>query len=113
MARRIYNILSAVAEDVDIFRILLTESRGLDREIDEVLFRINRIMISHIETEIAFAQRLKVIRPHRPRAGAHLVAATVLLVIITHFIESEPPDTGQLSEELADLIVNGIKPGQQ
>lgn len=105
---RILRILHAVSKNVDIFRILLRESRGLDDEIDQLLKRITRIMLSPIETEIAIGQRLGVLRPQNPHIGAHLPAGTILLFIITNFIESEPPEIEPAAQELSRLILHGL-----
>ncbi len=108
--QRISTVLKKVREDRALFRMILREARGLDKEIDEILSRINRVMLTQMETEIDIGRRMGLIRDVHPRSAAHLVFGTILIFIVTHFIDSEPPEIEPLSEEITDLVLYGLTP---
>ncbi len=102
-------ILEAVNQDRDLFRILLLEAPGLNSEIDQILARMNGIMFKQIESELFMAQRFGMIRRIDTNIGANMVLGTMLMVILTCLIESDPPDLEELAEKVTDVQFFGIQ----
>ena len=101
-------IFEAVNEDRDLFRIILREAPGLGSEIDAILARINNIMLRQIETELIIGQRLGVLGQPHLKLAAHMVLGTMLVVIVTHFMEASPPDLESLAERVTQVQHYGI-----
>jgi AcrR family transcriptional regulator len=96
-------IFEAVNEDRDLFRIILREAPGLGSEIDSILARINDIMLRQIETELIIGQRLGVHGEIDVKLAAQMVLGTMLVVIVTHFMEDDPPDLESLAERVTEV----------
>jgi AcrR family transcriptional regulator len=103
-------IFRAVNKDRDLFRILMREAPGLNSEIDEILTRINNVMLGQIEAEFIIGQRLGMIRQVDARLGASMALGTMFMVILTHFsVDNEPPDIEHLAEKVTELQFFGIQ----
>jgi len=107
--QRNLHIFEVVNEDRDLFRIILREAPGLTPEIDEILNRINSVMLGQIETEIVIGQRLGMVRQADTRIIAHMIMGTMIMVILTHFVEGEPPDIESLAQQVTELQFFGIQ----
>jgi len=107
--QRNLHIFEVVNEDRDLFRIILREAPGLAPEIDAILSRINSVMLGQIEAEIALGQRLGMIRETDARLVAQMIMGTMLMVILTHFTEGEPPDLESLAQQVTELQFFGIQ----
>lgn len=114
VAERLFTIFTEVEKDRDIFRLVFRESRGIDEEMDEFLSRVNGAMLGQLSEELALGMELGMIRKTEPRMAAHMVLGTVLLFILTHYIEesSREPDARALAETAAGLIVHGLGASQ-
>jgi AcrR family transcriptional regulator len=102
-------IFEAVKEDGDLFRILLREAPGLNSEIDKILTRINSVMLGQIEAEITMAQSLGVIGQVDARLVANMALGTMFMVILTHFVEGDPPELESLARKVTELQFFGIQ----
>jgi AcrR family transcriptional regulator len=96
-------VFEAVNEDRDLFRIILREAPGLDSEIDAILARINDVMLRQIETELVIGRRLGVLGQSDVKLAAQMVIGTMLVVIVTHFMEGAPPDLESLAERVTEV----------
>lgn len=102
-------IFAAVNQDRDLIRIILREAPGLGAEIDAILARINEIMLRQIETELAIGQRLGILGQVDVKLAAQMILGTMLVVIVTHFMEGEPPDLESLAEKVTEVQHFGTK----
>ncbi len=102
-------VFQAVDEDRDLFRIILREAPGLDAEIDAILARINNVMLRQIETELIIGQRLGVLGQFDVKLAAQMVLGTMLVVIVTHFMEGSPPDLESLAERVTQVQHYGTR----
>jgi len=107
--QRNLHIFEVVNEDRDLFRIILREAPGLTPEIDEILNRINSVMLAQIETEIVIGQRLGMVRQADSRLIARMIMGTMIMVILTHFVEGEPPHLESLAQQVTQLQFFGIQ----
>ena len=96
-------IFEAVIQDRDLIRIILREAPGLGSEIDAVLARINDIMLRQIETELTIGQRLGILGEVNVKLAAQMVLGTMLVVIVTHLMEGDPPDLESLAEKVTEV----------
>ena len=96
-------IFEAVNEDRDLFRIILREAPGLGAEIEAILARINNVMLRQIETELVIGQRLGIRSQVDTKLAAQMVLGTMLVVIVTHFMEGSPSDLESLAERVTEV----------
>ncbi len=102
-------IFQAVDQDRDLFRIILREAPGLGSEIDAILARINTIMLRQIETELIIGQRLGMRGQIDVKLAAQMVLGTMLVVIVTHFMEGTPSDLESLAERVTEVQYFGTR----
>lgn len=96
-------IFEAVNNDRDLFRIILREAPSLGSEIDAVLARINNVMLRQIETELVIAQRLGLHGQSDTKLAAQMVLGTMLVVMVTHFMQGTPTDLESLAERVTEV----------
>ncbi|MEW5734706.1 MAG: helix-turn-helix domain-containing protein [Thermodesulfobacteriota bacterium] len=110
VAERLSTIFSEVEKDQDIFRLVFREALGIDDEMDEFLSRVNGAMLGQLSQELSLGMELGVLRKMDPRMAAHLVLGTILLLILTHYIEAQgpAPEAHTLAATSADLILRGL-----
>ncbi|MBI5115901.1 TetR/AcrR family transcriptional regulator [Candidatus Poribacteria bacterium] len=96
-------VFQAVNEERDLFRIILREAPGLSSEIDAILARINDVMLRQIETELVIGQRLGILGRIDTKLAAQMVLGTMLVVIVTHFLEGSPSDLESLAERVTEV----------
>lgn len=96
-------VFEAVNQDRDLVRIILREAPGLGSEIDAILARINNVMLRQIETELVIGRRLGILGHSDTKLAAQMVMGTMLVVIVTHFMEGSPPDLESLAERVTQV----------
>ncbi len=96
-------VFEAVNQDRDLVRIILREAPGLGSEIDAILARINDVMLRQIETELVIGRRLGMLGHSDTKLAAQMVLGTMLVVIVTHFMEGSPPDLESLAERVTQV----------
>jgi AcrR family transcriptional regulator len=105
-------LLSVVFDDAATARLVLRAGRGADGVVDEILRRIDSVVLQTLEAEIRAAKRAGVIR----QLDEHFVARFFLggfeKIVTSYLDEDRPLDVAKIAREAALLEVCGIYPRQ-
>jgi AcrR family transcriptional regulator len=105
---RLARVLAVVFENVDIARLVLRVGRGADGIIDEILARLDRLMLTTLEEELGIAIQAGVIRPIDTAFAARFFLGGCEKVVMSYIEEGRPIDARTIAREVAQLQVLGI-----
>jgi len=101
-------LFEEVNENRDLFRIMLREAPSLGPEIDDILARITDVMLRQVETELIIERSLGMHCQVDVKLAAKMCLGTMLVVIVSDFIEGDPPDLESLAERVTEVQQFGI-----
>jgi TetR/AcrR family transcriptional regulator len=90
--KRLRDMLGAVFADEPTLRLLMREARVMDGGIDEVVRRVDEVVLRALEEDLATAHRLGVIDCADPRRTALFVLGGVEKMVLTALESDEPLD---------------------
>jgi AcrR family transcriptional regulator len=90
--RRLRELLEAVFVDEASLRLILREARGLDGAIDEVIRRVDEVVLDALVADLATAQRLGLLEDHDPRMAALFVLGGIEKLCLAALERDEPID---------------------
>jgi len=110
---RLAQVLRVVFEDADTARLVLRAGRGADGVVDDILRRVNRLVLDAMEAELRDAKQAGVIRSLDERFVALFFLGGVEKIILTYLDEDRPLDVDGIAREAALLEVSGIFPRKE
>jgi AcrR family transcriptional regulator len=113
--RRVRQILAAVFQDQATLRLVLRDARGLDGAVDEVLAKIDGILLGAMEADIRAAQAAGLVRADLDaRLIAQFELGGVEKVVLATLATDAPLDLDTLVEACTKLQLFGaIAPGHK
>jgi AcrR family transcriptional regulator len=109
--RRVREMLDAVFQDEATLRLVLRDARGLDGAVDEVLARIDAILLGAMESDIRAAQSAGLVRPDAdPALVARFVLGGVEKVVLAALTTdgATPIDLDTIVRDTVQLQLFGI-----
>jgi AcrR family transcriptional regulator len=106
--QRFVPVLRAVFEDAATARLVLRAGRSADGVVDEILGRINALMIATLEAELRQAMAAGVVRPLDERFVARFFVGGMEKILMMYLDEDRPIDVEAIAREAALLEVCGI-----
>ena len=106
--RRTREILQAVFVDEATLRIVLREARGLDGVVDKVIAKIDRGMLTALESDIEEAQRLGILKPGDATLLARYSLGGIEKVILLALLGDEPIDLEKVVRQTVGLQLFGL-----
>lgn len=105
---RMAKVLAVVFENADIARLVVRAGRGADGVVDEMLARVDRVLLEKLEQELTVAMNAGVIRKVDPAFTARFFLGGCEKVLMSYIEEGRPIDAGEIAREVARLEVFGI-----
>jgi len=106
--RRIREILDAVFVDEPTLRLVLREARNLDGAVDDLIARIDRVLLQAMESDLKVAQRLGLMRPANVRLVARFLLGGVEKIVLTALASGESIDLDTVARTAVDLELFGL-----
>jgi AcrR family transcriptional regulator len=105
---RLGRVLEVVFESADIARLVLRAGRGADGVVDEMLQKLDRVLLARFEEELNIAIEAGVIRPLDTAFTARFFLGGCEKVLMAYIEEGRPMDARAVAREVAQLEVFGI-----
>jgi AcrR family transcriptional regulator len=105
---RFVPVLSAVFEDTATARLVLRAGRGAGGVIEEILGRIDAVVLETLESELRQAMAAGVVRPLDERFVARFFHGGMEKIVMMYLDEDRPIDVQAIAREAALLEVCGI-----
>ena len=105
---RFVPVLRAVFEDAATVRLVLRAGRGADGVVDEILGRIDAVVLETMEVELRQAMAAGVVRPLDERFVARFFVGGMEKILMMYLDEDRPIDVEAIAREAALLEVCGI-----
>lgn len=105
---RMGKVLAVVFENADIARLVVRAGRGADGVVDEMLARVDRVLLEKLEQELTVAMNAGVIRKVDPAFTARFFLGGCEKVLMSYIEEGRPIDARAIAREVAQLEVFGI-----
>jgi AcrR family transcriptional regulator len=106
--QRLRALLAAVFEDEATLRLLLRDARGADGMVDEILARIDALVLGACEGDMRAARAAGLLRDVDPRVAALHVLGGVEKVVLAALAADDPVDLDAIVGALVDLQLFGL-----
>jgi AcrR family transcriptional regulator len=111
---RLKGVLDALFADEEALRLVLREARGLDGGIDEVISRIDALLLGAIESDIRASQAAGFLRDVDPKPTALFILGGVEKVFLSYITTHQRAEIEQILEkiheaELFGLLTEGVR----
>jgi AcrR family transcriptional regulator len=105
---RLGRVLEIVFENADIARLVLRAGRGADGVVDEMLQKLDRVLLARLQEELRVAIEAGVIRPVDTEFTARFFLGGCEKVLMSYIEAGQPLDARRVAREVAQLEVFGI-----
>jgi AcrR family transcriptional regulator len=105
---RLKGVLDAIFADEEALRLVLREARGLDGGIDEVISRIDALLLGAIEADLRAAQEAGFIRAVDPKATALFILGGVEKVFLSYIATHQRADIEKIIEKIHEAELFGL-----
>ncbi len=105
---RLGRVLEVVFANADTARLVLRAGRGADGIVDEMLERIDQVMLDKTAEELEMAMKAGVIRKIDTAFAARFFLGGCEKVVMSYIQEGRPIDARAIAREVARLEVFGI-----
>jgi|CXWL01.1.fsa_nt_gi AcrR family transcriptional regulator len=107
--RRIRELVNAVFEDEATLRLVLRDARGLDGVVDEMLAKIDALLLDVMETDTRVSQQAGLIRADLdPRMAALFVLGGVEKVVLAALAGEQPVDLDKIVNTVVQVQLFGV-----
>jgi TetR/AcrR family fatty acid metabolism transcriptional regulator len=106
--RRIRELLDAVFVDEPTLRLVLREARNLDGAVDDLIARIDRVLLQAMEADLKGAQQLGLMRTANVRLVARFLLGGVEKIVLTALASGEAIDLDAVARTAVDLELFGL-----
>lgn len=108
MEQRLVDSLGVVFADAATARVLLTAGRGADGVVDEILQRVDEVVLGVMEAELRSAVAAGIVRPLDETLVARFLLGGIEKLVLAHLDRDRPIDLRAIAREAALLEARGI-----
>jgi len=109
MMGNVERLLTILINNLDLTRIMLHESRGIDPDFDRKLGEFYDNVLALIQLSLKHGQEMGVVRPCDIEVASHVVLGSVRQVMeIVIGAKKRPVSADQLGRALLDLLAGGV-----
>ena len=106
--RRLRDLLDAVFADEATLRLLLRDGRGLDGGVDEVIGRIDDLLLAALQADLSAARAAGLLRVRDSRLTARFLLGGVEKMVLTALVSDEEVDLDAIVSTAVDLELFGM-----
>lgn len=106
--KRLRELLDAVFSDEVALRLILVDARGLNGAVDEVIKRIDKIVLKALETDLKTAQDLRLMRKGNVKLIARYLLGGVEKMVLTALTHDEKIDLDSIVNVAVELELFGL-----
>jgi AcrR family transcriptional regulator len=106
--KRLRQLLDAVFIDEPALRLILVDARGLNGAVDEIIARIDKIILKSMEADLRTAQELRLMRKGNVKLMARYILGGVEKMVLTALSLDEPIDLDAIVNVAIELELFGL-----
>ncbi len=106
--KRLREVLDAVFADEHALRLILVDARGLSGAVDDVIKRIDKIVLKSMEQDLRTAQELRLMRKGNVKLIARYILGGVEKMVLTALMQDEPIDLDAIVNVAIELELFGL-----
>jgi AcrR family transcriptional regulator len=106
--KRLREVLDAVFCDEHALRLILVDARGLTGAVDEVIARIDKIVLRCLEADLRTAQELRLMRKGNVKLIARYILGGIEKMVLTAFSQREEVDLDAIVNVAIELELFGL-----
>jgi hypothetical protein len=106
--KRLREVLDAAFFDEHVLRLIIVDARGLNGAFDEVIARIDKIVLKAMESDLRTAQELRLLRKGNVKLIARYILGGIEKMVMTALAQGEEIDLDAIVNVAIELELFGL-----